>query len=265
MGKAEAESTGPRNCEKDMVGMQTKLERDIRNLKIYAGFLTIVLTAIVICAFVRPATRRFDQIDVHRINVREPNGKLDLVISNSPQMPPAIVNGKAFPNGPRGPGLLFYNGKGDEDGGLGFSSRTLPNGNYRADGQLMFDQYNQDQEVGIEYQDNNGTRTAGLHVWDRSDTPLDQVMAKFKGMSGAERRTEMKKMAAAGTPLAATRVFVGKVPDKSSQVMLADAQGRPRLVMIVQASGAAEIEFLDENGKVVKTISAEPTTPDRKP
>jgi hypothetical protein len=243
--------------------MQTKLERDIRNLKIYVGVLTIFLIAIAVFALRSPEIRHFNDIDVHRINVREPNGKLDLVISNSPQMPPAIVDGKSFPNGPRGPGLLFYNGKGDEDGGLAFSSHTLPNGGYSADGQLMFDQYNQDQEVGIEYQDNNGKRVAGLHVWDRSNTPLDEVMAKFKGLSRADRRAVLQKMAAAGTPLAATRVFVGKLQDKSSQVMLADAQGRPRLVMIVQASGAAEIQFLDENGKVVKSISAAP--PEHKP
>lgn len=245
--------------------MQTKLERDVRNLKIYAGVLTAVLIAIAVCAFIRPSRRRFDRIDVHRINVREPNGKLDLVISNSPQMPPAIVDGKSFPNGPRGPGLLFYNGKGDEDGGLAFSSHTLPNGKYSADGQLMFDQYNQDQEVGIEYQDNNGKRVAGLHVWDRSNTPLDQVIARFKGMSRAERNAALRKSIASGTPLVATRVFVGKRPDKSSQVMLADADGRPRLVMVVQASGAAEIQFLDEDGKVVKSISATATKPDHKP
>ncbi|MGC1782985.1 MAG: hypothetical protein WA708_10740 [Acidobacteriaceae bacterium] len=243
--------------------MQTKLERDVRNLKIYAGFLTIFLICVAVFALRSPRIRHFNDIDVHRINIREKNGKLDLVISNSAQMPPAIVNGTAFPNGRRSPGMLFYNGKGDEDGGLAFSSHALPNGGYSADGQLMFDQYNQDQEVGIEYQDNNGKRVAGLHVWDRSNTPLDQVIAQFKGMSRAERNAALRKSAAAGTPLVATRVFVGKQPDKSSQVMLADAQGRPRLVMIVQASGDAEIQFLDENGKVVKSISASPAATER--
>lgn len=245
--------------------MQTKLERDVRNLKIYAICLTVFVVLIAALAFLNPGTRHFNQIDVHRINVREKNGKLDLVISNSAKMPPAIVDGKAFPNGLRSPGMLFYNGKGDEGGGLGFSSRTLPNGSYSADGQLMFDQYNQDQEVGIQYEDDNGKRMAGLHVWDRSNTPLDQVIANFGRMSRAERHAAMQKMAAAGNPLAATRVFVGKQRDKSSQVMLADAQGRPRLVMIVQASGTAEIQFLDDNGKVIKSISASPTTPGRKP
>lgn len=244
--------------------MQTKLERDVRNLKIYVGCLTAAVIVIAIFAFANPTTRHFGQIDVHRINVREKSGKLDLVISNSAKMPPAIVNGKAFPNGPRGPGMLFYNGKGDEDGGLGYGSRELPNGGYSADGQLMFDQYNQDQTVGIEYQDENGKRLAGLHVWDRSNTPLDQVVAKLHGLNRAQRRAELAKLAAAGTPVQATRVFVGKLPDKSSQVLLADAMGKPRLVLSVQASGAAEIQFLDENGKVVKTISAA-TVPERKP
>lgn len=244
--------------------MQTKLERDVRNLKIYAGCLTVAVVVIAIFAFANPTTRHFGQIDVHRINVREKNGKLDLVISNSAKMPPAIVNGKAFPNGPRGPGMLFYNGKGDEDGGLGYGSRKLPNGGYSADGQLMFDQYNQDQTVGIEYQDENGKRLAGLHVWDRSDTPLDQIVAKLHGLNRAQRKAVFEKFAAEGNPLEATRVFVGKLPDKSSQVVLADALGRPRLVLRVPASGAAEIQFLDENGKVLKAISAAAATPARK-
>lgn len=244
--------------------MQTKLERDVRNLKIYAGCLTAAVIVIAIFAFANVTTRHFSQIDVHRINVREKSGKLDLVISNSAQMPPAIVNGKAFPNGPRGPGMLFYNGKGDEDGGLGYGSRKLLNGGYSADGQLMFDQYNQDQTVGIEYQDENGKRLAGLHVWDRSDTPLDQVVAKLHGLDRAQRKAVFEKSAAEGNPLEATRVFVGKLPDKSSQVVLADALGQPRLVLRVQASGAAEIQFLDENGKVLKAISAAAATPARK-
>ncbi len=36
--------------------------------------------------------------------------------------------------------------------------------------------------------------------------------------------------------------------------MLADAQGKPRLQLVVDESGAARIEFLDENGKVTFSL-----------
>jgi hypothetical protein len=233
--------------------MQSKLEREVRYLKIYAVLSSLFFGVLFLSGFAQQAEQKtkFGEIDVERVNVVEKDGKLDLVISNSDRMPPAIINGKTFPSnggGHRGPGLLFYNGKGDEDGGLAFSSHTQPNGQYSASGQLMFDQYNNDQAVGIQYSDNNGKRTAGLRVWDRSDTPLDVVMDKLKGLEGPARDAELKKLAEANM-IGAYRVFVGKLPDKSAQVILSDEKGRPRLNMSVDAAGVAKLVFLDENGK----------------
>ena len=233
--------------------MQTKLERDVRFLKIYAVCLTILVACLAAFGLCSSRKRHFKEMDVERINVREKSGKLDLVISNAERMPPAIINGKEYKNGMRSPGMLFYNGKGDEDGGMGFSSETTPDGKYHADGQLMFDQYNQDQAVGIQYNDNNGKRSAGLRVWDRPDVPIDKVMNQLEGLHGAERQATIKKLADDGM-LGTSRVFVGKLPDKSAQVVLADTKSRPRLVMSVDASGAATINFLDENGKVTYSL-----------
>ncbi len=236
--------------------LDSKTKRDLRFLKLYCAALTVALLA---CAAwigcLTAARHRLGVVDVQRINVREKSGKLDLVISNSGLMPPAIVGGRAFPNGRRSPGLLFYNGKGDEDGGLAFGSQTQPGGAYHADGQLMFDQYNQDQSVGIEYNDDNGVRSSGLQVWDRGSTPLNVVMGKLDGLQGAARTAMIHQLKDAGE-LGTTRVFVGRMPDKSSAVLLLDGKGRPRLTMSVDDSGAAQIRFLDENGKVVYALPA---------
>lgn len=239
--------------------MQTKLERDVRNLKIYALCLTLLFIGLAVLGIFSLRKPHFKEVDVQRLNIREKNGKLDLVISNAARMPPAIINGKSFNNGTRSPGMLFYNGKGDEDGGLGFGSRTLPDGKYGADGQIMFDQYNQDQIVGIEYNDNNGKRLAGLHVWDRPDVSIDQIMNKLEGLKGAERQATINNLKNAGM-LGTTRVFVGRLPDKSAQVILADPKSHPRLVISVDASGAAEIKFLDESGKVTYSLPPAPTS-----
>lgn len=242
--------------------MQSKLEREVRFLKIYAVVSSLVFAVLIFAAFRQEAPQKapqkatFGEIDVERINVIEPNGKLDLVISNSARMPSAIVNGKTFPQKGRSPGMLFYNGKGDEDGGLGFHSRTSPDGKYDASGQIMFDQYNQDQIVGIQYSDNNGARTAGLRVWDRSDVPLDQIMAKVEGLQGAERQAAMQKLVDAGM-VGASRVFVGKVPDNSAQLVLSDSKSRPRVSISVTPSGEAQLKFLDENGKPTYTLPPE--------
>jgi hypothetical protein len=238
--------------------VDSNAERDVRFLKTYCAVLTIVLLGCVAWIGCLTATRhRLGVVDVQRINVREKTGKLDLVLSNSELMPPAIVGGRAFPNGPRSPGLLFYNGKGDEDGGLAFTSQTAADGTYHADGQLMFDQYNQDQSVGIEYNDENGVRSSGLHVWDRGSTPLNLVMSKLDGLQGAARTAMAHQLKDAGE-LGTTRVFVGRMPDKSAAVLLLDGKGRPRLTMSVDASGAAQIRFLDESGKLVYSLPPNP-------
>jgi hypothetical protein len=56
----------------------------------------------------------------------------------------------------------------------------------------------------------------------------------------------------------AQRVFVGKQSDKTATVVLADAQSRPRLRLVVDSAGVAHIEFLDDGGKVIRSLSATP-------
>ncbi|MFI6928358.1 hypothetical protein ACIBIZ_51120 [Nonomuraea spiralis] len=50
------------------------------------------------------------------------------------------------------------------------------------------------------------------------------------------------------------RVFIGKNPDKSSAVTLADGKGAPRIVMRVDQDGNPQIRFLNAKGKVTRTI-----------
>ena len=52
------------------------------------------------------------------------------------------------------------------------------------------------------------------------------------------------------------RVFVGKNSDKAATVSLADANGKPRLVMTVGAGGDASIAFVDADGKTIQRIPA---------
>ena len=50
------------------------------------------------------------------------------------------------------------------------------------------------------------------------------------------------------------RLFAGRRPDGSSQVSLRDGAGKKRLVLTVTPAGAASIQFLDADGKVVHTL-----------
>jgi hypothetical protein len=50
------------------------------------------------------------------------------------------------------------------------------------------------------------------------------------------------------------RVFLGRNVDKASTLILRDGSGRKRLVLSVSDAGAATIQFMDENGSVVRTV-----------
>src|ERR1700691_6017204 len=99
--------------------MEKKLVRDVRYLKIYSLGLTLVLGVLLLSAFQQDHKTKFEQIEAERINIVEPNGKIDLAISNKKLFPPPVLNGKVMERSVDvGPGMIFFNGNGDEQGGL---------------------------------------------------------------------------------------------------------------------------------------------------
>src|ERR1700704_2236221 len=117
--------------------METKLEKEVRFLKAYAVIATLVGAVLVLTAFTLQNTKqKFGEIDVERINIVEKGGKLDMVISNQERQHPGISNGKVIKrNGPRPPGMIFFDQVGDEMGGLIFGENG-GNGHF---GSITFD------------------------------------------------------------------------------------------------------------------------------
>lgn len=236
------------------------MERKLKLWKTYAAIATLLMAVSALCAFTVVEKKvQFSEIDAQRINIVGPDGKTQMVISNRQLMPEAIIDGKTFMSQGRheGAGMIFYNAEGDEDGGLTFSGAKTATG-YQAGGGLLFDQYKQDQTVGIVYQDANGRREAGLRVWDRPDVDLAQIMEQHvlpieKMANGPAKAAAIQKLREEGL-LGAPRVFVGKTLNKDAQVLLCDGQGRPRLRLSVTPSGQAAVEFLDASGKVVYRV-----------
>ena len=88
---------------------------------VYSTVLTTLLAAFTLAGSAAAKVQRFDEIDVHRLNVREPDGTLRMVISNHTRLPGVIVRGKENPPADRPyAGMLFYNDEGTENGGLVF-------------------------------------------------------------------------------------------------------------------------------------------------
>ncbi len=70
----------------------------------------------------------------------------------------------------------------------------------------------------------------------------------------AGRRAYWDKLAVGGR-LNQNRIWLGNTAGKGSSLQLKDAQGRTRMMLLVSVEGAAEIQMLDEQGKVTKSIT----------
>src|SRR4029078_12885585 len=135
----------------------------------------VVLAVLSTAQFRQAAPQKFDEITVQRMNVVDADGTLRLVISNKDRMHPGQMDAKIIDRPRPVAGLLFFNEEGDEVGGLTFTGREV-NGVRRADAGLMFDQFKQDQTIGFSYSEGNGRRSAGVQVWDSSDTRLSELI-----------------------------------------------------------------------------------------
>jgi hypothetical protein len=230
-----------------------------RWLHLYALAMTAMAASFWIGA-TRPqeARTRFTEIDVERINVVEPDGKLRMVLSNRPRSIGPIYKGEPFgyPGGGR-PGIIFFNDEGTENGGLTFAGRRGADGKFAASSGFSFDQFDQDQVVYLQYNDENGRRNMGLTVADRADVNIRDLVKQRdeiqKMPAGAARTEALVRFQAPrdGVPLFAQRVWVGRDANKAALVNLCDPNGKPRLRLQVNAAGEPSLEFLDQDGNVI--------------
>jgi hypothetical protein len=239
-----------------------QLKREVRLLRAYVLSATLGIGIVGVTAFRQTsAPTRFDEIDVQRINIREPDGKLRMVLSDKARSTGPIAYGKPFgyPGGTR-PGIIFFNDEESEDGGLVFQGKT-ENGKYAAGAQLSFDQYNHDQVMTLAYSDRNGDRTVGLTMGERRGPIMGERARQLDSIDtmqdGPAKDSARRALFAPinGVPQFAPRVFVGRRDNGNAAVVLMDGKGRPRLRFIVDTLGSARIEFLNDSNRVVRSFT----------
>src|SRR3989442_8369985 len=234
------------------------MQKRVRLLEAYAVLSLLTLGVLAFTAFAQ-TKQKLDELTVERLNVVEKNGQLVAIIANTSRMPDPTVGGKTFKT-ERPPGIIFYNGIGDECGGLVFGAATGENARagdkYGAYGGFTLDQYKQSQAIGLIYNDHSGTREVGLKVWDRPETSQNEFIERGdvirKMPEGPEKEAARKSMREAG--FSPTRIFVGKDKEREAKVTLYDAKGNARINMIVDGAGVPRLDFLDEKGKVTYSL-----------
>ncbi|HTL05217.1 MAG TPA: hypothetical protein VL241_05675 [Gemmatimonadales bacterium] len=239
-----------------------RIRSELRLLKGYAALSTLLLALLTTAAFRQAAQKtRFTEIDVERINVVEPDGKLRMVISNRPRSIGPIYKGKPFgyPGGTR-PGIIFFNDEGTENGGLTFTGRRREDGTYSSSVGMSFDQFNQDETLTLRYTDENGRKATGITIAERDERDIyDLIMARdsINQLSDSVARTTALQQLFAprnGVPLAASRVYLGRDRSRSAVLSLSDPSGKPRLRLRVDSLGNASVEFLDAGGAVTARL-----------
>ncbi len=155
--------------------------------------------------------------------------------------------------------MIFFNDKGDECGGMGFNGNGVGK-EIQASSDFMFDQFNQDQTVGLAYSQSGDQKSSGLHVWDRGNTPLPEMIDRKQKIDrmpeGAAKEAEKNKLKEeiARGDLGAHRLFAGLAPDGSAGVTIADRTGKTRIALRVDANNTPHLDFMDESGKIVNSL-----------
>jgi hypothetical protein len=207
-------------------------------MRAYSIAASLALAFFATAAFRQPAApQNLGEITVERINVVDKDGTLRMVIADKDRMHPGVLDGKVIDRARPVAGVIFFNDEGDEVGGLTYSGK-IANGQRAAQAGITFDQLKR----------------------DRSDRPLSELIDKLNAanrLTDPNQREAAIRAARADAPPAPRRVFVGKNAEKAATIALADANGKPRLTLTVDAAGNPRIESLDENGKVVQRWPAE--------
>ncbi len=188
---------------------------------------------------------------MQRLNIVDGSGRPRLAITGPERFPDYVADGKSFPRRrSTRAGLVFYNDDGDECGGLVFSGGTGESSR-AASASLLFDRLEQDQVIGIRYEEHDDGWTSGLTLWDRPDLPLSQLAEALEETDGPQRGLTQAEGDEGSPEAGRRRMFVGRSADGEIAVRIADSNGRERIRIGINAADVPSLEILDKQGKVI--------------
>ena len=257
--------------------METKLEKEVRFLKIYAVAATFFGAVFLLTAFtLKSGEQKFEEITTTSIKFVDSTGKEQARMGaqsgkgGSPGLLFYDSAGKArlrigaeIGKGSFA-GLVFYNEDQTEAGVMMHNGRRDENGTINAASILTMDQFKSDEVIRLVYDQQGDQKRQGLLISDRPDVLSPQAekllselgtalgSAKSEAERDKLRREYLSKLPA--REIVARRLFAGRDVEGASIVTLSDQDGKPRLQLKVDKLGQASITFIDSSGKIVRTI-----------
>lgn len=241
-----------------------ELRGRVRRLEAATAALGVALAGAVAWIAVTSTADR-DVLTAERLEIVEPDGQPAFVLANSERPAVATLDGEVLMEGQaqerRMPNFIFFDGQGDEVGGMLFGNRESGDG-FSATRHLSLDGYEQDQTVQLFHQQDPERARAGLRITDRpEDLSLRETFADALGLDVPFTREEADS-ALAELPeqgradslralFGVRRLFLGSSADDDATLVLRDGEARPRIVLSVPEDGEPRVRVLDEEGEPV--------------
>lgn len=244
-----------------------ELRARIRRLEVGALALAVALVASLGWNLLS-STDRHQVLTAERLEIVEPDGQLAFVLANSERPGRGTFGGEVLMEGRQGeramPNFIFYDGHGDEVGGMLFGNRETGD-EFHASRHFSLDGYGQDQTVQLFHQQTPDGANSGLVVNDR---PGDRTLPEtFRGLGLDPPFTQAMLDSVIETTIpedvrpdslrelfGVSRVFLGSSGTNEALLALRDGEGRTRLLAGVPEDGDPYLRFLDEEGDPVTEL-----------
>lgn len=243
-------------------GAEERLERRIGRLRAAVILLAVTWLGLAGWIVLRPPVPP-EVLEVERLDIVEPDGQPAFVLANSERAVPATIEGRVLLEGQEreraNPSFIFFDGHGDEVGGMLFRNRETAEG-FQATRHLSMDGFRQDQTVVLTHSQDPGGARSGLQVNDVPGRSILETLAEL----GLEPPATRQELDAAVDSLAGEegeagvrrlfgvdRLFVGSDRANEATLVLRDGAGRPRIRLGVPDEGDPYVRVLDEEGEPV--------------
>jgi hypothetical protein len=244
--------------------LESTLLRQLHFLQASVAVLFVVTVALCINLRYPFIAQRMKVVDAEMINIREKDGTLKAVLSNSAGFTAMGGERAKQPGGVQFSGLLFYNQEGDEEGGLVYSGKATPEGQ-DADVTLTFDQYRHDQNVYLHHEEHKDAHARsiddGLTIISRPDWKGVKeefaIYAQMERLSGEQRDALQLKSLQEGK-ISTRRLFVGDrrgvkngAGYDDAGVFIKNRWGRDAIKLYVDYDNKPHLEVYDQLGKSI--------------
>lgn len=192
-------------------------------LAFYAGVLTVAF--LWLSYSFKTMNETFEEITVKRINIVDESGVKRIILSNQEKMEPPIIMGKKYKRALSPAGIVFYNEKGDECGGIALSKN--PETSTYA---LALD-YNNADAIGLITQQSN------LQDSYRSGLIINDKDTSGKVGSNVNRINLM-------------------TDNGNSSLVINGPDEKPRIIISVDSIGNPLFKIIDKNGKTIQELNS---------